>query len=132
MKPGGSTNFGVFGVASPGGNTNFGVFGGKLGGGGGGGPGGPGGGLCERGGEEGLVSWFILSRTLRIRLISTADGLLPVTGPSSRTLCCTSRGNLRSASVALLSILVSARKTAMRSTYPGGGKLGGNAPGHIP
>jgi len=58
--------------------------------------------------------------TFFIRPMSTAEGLLPVTGPSERTLCKISGAKDRNVSSAFLSILCSITKAVMGSGWPGG------------
>ena len=67
------------------------------------------------------------SRIRRIRLTSTADGLLPVGGPWAKTLCCMSTGNFRnscSAAASIPSFLTNASKGSIGGLTVHGGILG--------
>lgn len=78
----------------------------------------------------------VLESILRMRAVSTAEGLVPVTGPSFITFCCASGGKARSEAEARASILFSARKLFTGSDAAGAsvaaGAAGGAAMTYLP
>mmetsp|Transcript_84452 Transcript_84452/g.167654 ORF Transcript_84452/g.167654 Transcript_84452/m.167654 type:complete len:267 (-) Transcript_84452:2748-3548(-) len=84
-----------------------------------------------------VLPWLSCSSNFRIRAVSTADGLVPVTGPSATMRCCSSPGSARNMAAARWSILFSWMNTATGSGPDGGGGStigtpgGGGTPGTI-
>lgn len=66
-----------------------------------------------------VLPWLSCNSNFRIRAVSTADGLVPVMGPSATIRCCSSPGTARNMTAARWSMLFSWMNTATGSG-PGG------------